>query len=208
MLYAPAYSLCSALSLCGQPPSPAYSVFITPTSFLGLLETYDCSVLPAFRGTMTSADFSQFVVTMLRFAEGLLLRTCETSPGKNNDLRLIYLPHLRRKVRAVSDFVLSGKLVRLTLPSMRFLFVRPRLCPQRYFQTSESGFLQIPPHNGHPCLWLTVPTAKSVADFHRQVVAHAGRTSEKNPFCLAERIFRMDQNASADERGQIFIATS
>ena len=59
---------------------------------------------------------------------------------------------------------------------MQFLFVRPRLCPQRYFQTSESGFLQIPPHDGHPCLWLTVPTAKSVADFHRQVVAHAGRT--------------------------------
>ena len=129
---------------------------------------------------MTSADFSQFVVTMLRFAEGLLLRTCETSPGKNNDLHLIYLPHLQRKVRAVSDFVLSGKLVRLALPSMRFLFVRPRFCPQRYFQTSESGFLQIPPHDGHPCLWLTVPTAKSVADFHRQVVAHAGRTKKKN----------------------------
>ena len=134
-------------------------------------------------GTMTSADFSQFVVTMLRFAEGLLLRTCETSPGKSNDFHLIYLPHLQRRVRAVSDFVLSGKLVRLALPSMRFLFVRPRFCPQRYFQTSESGFLQIPPHDGHPCLWLTVPTAKSVADFHRQVVAHAGRTRKSaGPF--------------------------
>ena len=49
---------------------------------------------------------------MLRFAEGLLLRTCETSPGKSNDLHLIHLPHLQRKVRAVSDFVLFGKLVR------------------------------------------------------------------------------------------------
>ena len=38
------------------------------------------------------------------------------------------------------------------------------------------GFLQIPPHDGHPCPWLTVPTAKSVADFHRQVIAHAERT--------------------------------
>ena len=30
---------------------------------------------------------------------------------------------------------------------------------------------------GHPCLRLTVPTAKSVADFHRQVIAHAERTT-------------------------------
>ncbi|MBB6022927.1 hypothetical protein HNR77_004026, partial [Paenibacillus sp. JGP012] len=29
---------------------------------------------------------------------------------------------------------------------------------------------------GHPCPWLTVPTAKPVADFHRQVIARAGRT--------------------------------
>ena len=39
-------------------------------------------------------------------------------------------------------------------------------------------FLQIPPHDGHPCLWLTVPTAKSVADFHRQVITHAERTKQ------------------------------
>jgi hypothetical protein len=35
-------------------------------------------------------------------------------------------------------------------------------------------FLQILPRGKHPCLWLTVPTAKSVADFQRQVIAHAG----------------------------------
>ncbi|WP_207383679.1 hypothetical protein, partial [Paenibacillus solani] len=29
-------------------------------------------------------------------------------------------------------------------------------------------------------LWLTVPTAKPVADFHRQVIAHAGRTYKKD----------------------------
>ena len=39
-----------------------------------------------------------------------------------------------------------------------------------------SDFLQIPPHGGHPCLSLTVPTAKPVADFHHQVITHAGRT--------------------------------
>ena len=40
-------------------------------------------------------------------------------------------------------------------------------------------FLQIPPHGGHPCPWLTVPTAKSVADFHRRVIAHAERTTKR-----------------------------
>ena len=39
-----------------------------------------------------------------------------------------------------------------------------------------SDFLQTPPHDGRPCLWLTVPTAKPVADFHRQVITHAERT--------------------------------
>ena len=34
------------------------------------------------------------------------------------------------------------------------------------------GFLQIPPHDGHPCLRLILPTAKRIADFHRQVTAH------------------------------------
>ena len=62
------------------------------------------------------------------------------------------------------------------MPYMQFLFVRPRLCPQGYFSTPTSDFLQIPPHDGHPCLRLTVPTAKSVADFHRQVVTRAKRT--------------------------------
>ncbi|MFL2099131.1 hypothetical protein ACEN4B_12275, partial [Marinilactibacillus psychrotolerans] len=42
-----------------------------------------------------------------------------------------------------------------------------------------SDFLQIPPHDGHPCHSLTVPTAKPVVDFHHQVVAHAGRTNKK-----------------------------
>ena len=39
-----------------------------------------------------------------------------------------------------------------------------------------SGFLQIPPHDGHPCLRLTLPTAERVVVSHHLVVAHAGRT--------------------------------
>ncbi|WP_237665537.1 hypothetical protein, partial [Tetragenococcus koreensis] len=41
-----------------------------------------------------------------------------------------------------------------------------------------SSFLQIPPRDGHPCFWLTVPTAKPVVDFHHQVIAHAERTKK------------------------------
>ena len=40
------------------------------------------------------------------------------SPGKNNDLPLIYMPHLHCKVWAVLDFTLFGKLVRFALPYM------------------------------------------------------------------------------------------
>lgn len=43
---------------------------------------------------------------------------------------------------------------------------------------SASNFLQISTHGGQLCLWLTVPTAKSVADFHRQAAAHAERTND------------------------------
>ena len=71
-----------------------------------------------------------------------------------------------------------GRLVRFALPYIRFLFVRPGVCPAG-FLILPSGFLQIPPHGGHPCLRLTVPTAKSVVDFHHQVIAHAGRTIKK-----------------------------
>ena len=36
---------------------------------------------------------------------------------------------------------------------MRFLFVRPEVCPL-VSRFPASGFLQIPPHDGHPCLRL------------------------------------------------------
>ena len=44
-----------------------------------------------------------------------------------------------------------------------------------------SDFLQTPPHDGRPCLWITVPTAKPVADFHRQVITRAERTNKNRP---------------------------
>ncbi|MDR0853494.1 MAG: hypothetical protein LBN34_03925, partial [Clostridiales Family XIII bacterium] len=43
-------------------------------------------------------------------------------------------------------------------------------------------FLQIPPRDGHPCPLLTVPTAKPVTDFHRQVIAHAEHTRTSDAY--------------------------
>ena len=44
-----------------------------------------------------------------------------------------------------------------------------------------SNFFQTPPHDGCPCLWLTVPTAKPLADFHRLMITHAEHTTTKQP---------------------------
>ncbi len=46
----------------------------------------------------------------------------------------------------------------------------------REFFIPQSGFLQTPPHDGRPCLRLTVPTAKSVVDSHHQVIMRAEHT--------------------------------
>jgi len=83
----------------------------------------------------------------------------------------MYLPHLLYGVRAVLDFVLSCKLVRPNSASYAVLVHQVGTLP--------TGFLQIPPRDGHPCPWLMVPTAKPIADFHRQAIAHAGRTRKK-----------------------------
>ena len=55
------------------------------------------------------------------------------------------------------------------------------------FPPKTSGFLQIPSRDGHPCLRLTLPTAKCVADFHRQAVTHARYTIETISFYIAIR---------------------
>ncbi|WP_459771277.1 hypothetical protein, partial [Alkalibacterium sp. s-m-28] len=55
-----------------------------------------------------------------------------------------------------------------------------------------SDFLQIPPHGGHPCHSLTVPTAKPVVDFHHQVVAHAGRTKKNGTWLCHDRKWLMN----------------
>ena len=56
-----------------------------------------------------------------------------------------------------------------------------RVCLICSFCSSDRGFasdfLQTLPHDGRPCLWITVPTAEPVVDFHHQVVMRAEHTS-------------------------------
>lgn len=67
----------------------------------------------------------------------LLLCTRKTSPGKRHHFHLIYLLHLRLEFRAVSDFVLSCKLVHFKTPFMQFLLP----CLQR---TLTAKLLRVP----------------------------------------------------------------
>lgn len=56
----------------------------------------------------------------------------------------------------------------------------PYICLLCSFCSSDrefaTGLLHTPPHDGHTCLSLTVPTAKPVVDFHHRVTAHSGQT--------------------------------
>ena len=52
------------------------------------------------------------------------------------------------------------------------------------------GILQIPPHGGHPCPQLTLPTAKRVANFHRQVTAHFEKTNHTYLCIINKNVFR------------------
>ncbi|MCL2063458.1 MAG: hypothetical protein FWG98_03670, partial [Candidatus Cloacimonetes bacterium] len=45
-----------------------------------------------------------------------------------------------------------------------------------------ADFLQIPSHDGHPCLKLTVPTTKPVMDLHHQADVHVGHTKGDGQF--------------------------
>ena len=55
----------------------------------------------------------------------------------------------------------------------------------RRLQLLPHGFLQIPPHDGHPCRWLMVLVTKPIKDFRLLDKQHAGRTqisSRREPF--------------------------
>jgi hypothetical protein len=56
--------------------------------------------------------------------------------------------------------------------------------PAMLWLSMTSGCLRIPSYVGHPCLRLTIPTAKFVRDFHPQVITHAGYTKKSSDIRL------------------------
>jgi len=101
----------------------------------------------------------------------LRLRLPQISPGKNDNLHPMYLPHLPHydldSFRASSCRALS--------PSQKGLICD--FCSSG--QGFASSFLQTPSHEGRPCSWLALLAVKRASDLNRLVIAHAGRTLRK-----------------------------
>ena len=78
-------------------------------------------------------------------------------------------------------FGLFGSLAHRLRPIPGFCSSGQSFALRRTFHPPQSGFLQIPPHDGHPCLRLTLPAVGRVRDFHPIERALAGRTAIKTP---------------------------
>ena len=104
------------------------------------------------------------------FAEQEKYREWLLSQPPNEILNHCYEYTVREDiVLALEEYDLSDKQCKALL----------RFCPQGHFSVPTSDFFQTPPHDGRPCLRLTVPTAKSVVDFHHQVITRAEHTKRK-----------------------------
>ena len=159
----------STLSLCRLPTLWLFSVFFASSNLQSIL----CMNIVRSFGTFS------LLWPQLTSIYSLLLRqlSLDRYPRVRSDnLPLMPLPHLLYGIRAVLDFALFGKLIR---PNPAFLW---GFCSSA--RVFASSFLQIPLRSGHPCFWLTVPTAKPVVDFHHQVIAHAERTKKTESRCL------------------------
>ena len=119
------------------------------------------------RITMASADFCRL---MLRHSLVPRFQLTQISPGKNADLHPMYLPHLPPCVPG------SGRALFWYANSPTHHGLICDFCSSG--RDFAADFLQIPLHNGHPCLWLILLAAKRIADSHRRVCAHAGRTKQ------------------------------
>lgn len=109
----------------------------------------------------------------------LCLRLTQISPGKNANLHPIYPPHLPPCAPGSgwASFCLANS------PAQNGLLCD--FCSSG--QGFAVGFLQIPPRGGQPCLGLTLLAAKRVADLHRRVSAHAGRTKKNRRLLLCRK---------------------
>ena len=108
--------------------------------------------------TMASADFLPFVVA------AHILNT--STPMRWQDLPRVltrsfplYLPHLPEAICVAIGLRLVWQTYPCLRPYMQFLFVEPVVFPSEDLFSLKVGFLQIPSHDGHSCLWLAHPTA-------------------------------------------------
>jgi hypothetical protein len=115
----------------------------------------------------------------LKQSYGVTPRSVQISPGKNAIFLSIYLLHLLPFVFDSRDFDLYGSLIQRTLA-----LYEVRSSDQRF----AADFLQIPSHDGHPCLKLMVTTAFTIRDSHPRDSAHAGRTRKEE--LLHSKLFR------------------
>ena len=100
----------------------------------------------------------------------LLERIIQISPIKNNNFHLMSPLHLHHGIRVVLDFVLFSKLVHSILA---LYVVSVRRC-----ETLPSASFRFHVAMDTLAVQLMVPTTKPIADFHRQVIAHVGRTKK------------------------------
>ena len=120
--------------------------------FRVVLKTPVDSALHGCAATMASADsctFSTALRQWLLFSEHLV----QVSPGTTRFFPSIYLSHLFPLIPCSYGASACLQSYPQRKPYMRFLYVRPEVCP-RVSMFPESGFLRIPPHDGHPCLRL------------------------------------------------------
>ena len=128
------------------------------------------------RPAMPSADLRPLSRASRRGLPSTVTACCQTSPGKALPPSRFCPLHLL-PCAPYRDWT-SG----LSTPSSHA--AASYAVPVRQGQRFASGFLQIPPHGGHPCLPLTVPPVGPVEDLrssataHLRVKAHAGRTKK------------------------------
>ena len=137
-------------------------------------------------GTMASADFSQFVVTT-HFFRIRLLHAPARPPRVLTRSFPLYLPHLLQAIRAAIGLRFVRQTYPRLQPYMRFLFVRPEVCPAgdrstpaiRLSSDSTSRWTPLPLTNPSHCRADSgLSPVRTCA--HR---AHRKRAAAKLPFC-------------------------
>ena len=156
------------------------------TSFRNLLRTNDCSALPVFfsPGTMASADFLRFVVT----AHFFTLRP-QDLPGYSHILSLFTCRIYCKRFRVAIGLCFVRQTHPRSQPYMRFLFVRPEICPLGGLSTpkirlsSDSASRRTPLPLANPSRY----RADSGLSPYR-TCAHRAHQKMRLPFCDGRRI--------------------